>query len=202
MLQFVIGGIPPKLQVRNQFMSSTIGQSFCIFVSINGEDSCQDVRFHYIDLLIDNNPSCSTLISFCRFECKKFPQRKRLTCQLATFQRQSTMFGFNNLQKEEIFYMQPPQMIMFVLSSNLHYTMFFCMVVTLGLDQIGMNCDCVRPISLVTLYKWLLQLLNSLRVPPLHQRCLTWRVKRFLVPQIESKIYLQDPTLIPTCMIM
>jgi hypothetical protein len=47
-------------------------------------------------------------------------------------------------------------MITCKLSSNSHCIMFFCMVVVLGQNRIGMNYDCVGQASLVILYNWLL----------------------------------------------
>lgn len=47
--------------------------------------------------------------------------------------------------------MSPPLMITCKLSSNLHFIMFSCMVVVLGQNQIGMNCNYVGRANLVIL---------------------------------------------------
>lgn len=63
------------------------------------------------------------------------------------------MFGFSNLGEKVPTYMPLPHMIMYELSWNLDYTTISYMVVTPGLDRIGMNYDCVGPTSLTILYK-------------------------------------------------
>lgn len=165
MLQFGLGGIIQRLQLKVQFMNSIIGWVFGI--------SMWDTLIFYVRLFNCFHDSFENA-------CRNLARMSLLTCQLITCLKHSTIFGCNNLGKMLNAFSLWFSMIMLGHSNKVHLIRYTWMVEDVKGVVLKMNWDYGEQANLVTRCKWPTPLLNTPMGPPSLLGYLIWKVKKFL----------------------